>query len=184
MKSRSSGRDFSYRRAKGRNTTGMVWYGWIAYAFLWLVVIAVFPIRVEVYVGFSLFDAKMGVRVGVFGAKILRVWLSLEDKEVLLNGRPYHAKRPQRGRSRRMRAVKKAHLAVSLLARADARFALDCMVGFANEERNWALAALADALSLPKTTIAVYLSREQVCKGMCKGRIIFTLWDLLAALAT
>lgn len=154
----------------------MIWYGWVAYTFLWLIVLLVFPIRIDVFAVFSLFDAKIGVRVGLFGVRVYRLWASLTEREVLQNGKPYHPRRPVRDASR-LRLLRR----IWAFARAvPARLAIDvsCLVGLYDSDRNWIPQAVADLLVLPHVTLTVRPSAEQVCKGVVKGRVWFTLSDV------
>lgn len=157
----------------------MIWYGWIAYGLMWLVVLTVFPIRIDVFAVFSLFDAKIGVRVGLYGVRVYRLWASLADKEVLQNGKPYH---------RRLGGTKAAYRralrvwAYARMVQAHVAFDVSCLVGLYDVERNWVPQAVADLLWLPHVTLVVRPSAEQVCKGVVKGKIWLTAYDLLRAL--
>ena len=164
----------------------MVWYGWLAYALLWVTVVAVFPVRLNVFALFSLFDAKVGVRVGIFGARVVRVWASLADKTLLLNGKSYHPKRHKGSRARTHGVGRKrVGYILALLGRIGCSVEMDCLVGLYDARYNWLPVALADLLRMPRVVLRVRSSDEQVCKGLIKGKITLTIWDVvLAALVT
>ena len=161
------------------HTTPMIWYGWIAYALMWILILLVFPIRIDVFAVFSLFDAKIGVRVGLFGAKVYRLWVSLTDRELLQNGKPYHRRRPM-GSAHGLRVAQRA---LTFVRAVPAHYAFDvsCLLGLYAPEHNWIPSAVANLLDLPHVTLTVRPSSEQVCKGVLKGRIWLTLSDLLVA---
>lgn len=155
----------------------MLWYGWLAYALLWLVVVMVFPLRVGVYAAFSLFDAKLGIRVCLYGAKLVRIWVDVPNKETSLNGRPLRFK----GKHTRKRRVPTLALGRQLVSALDVHLAVNLLVGTYDEAYRWLPLAICQLPMPNAVSVRAYPATRQICKGYVEGKAWFTLWDLLRA---
>ena len=156
----------------------MEWYVWLGIGVASALFIAVLPIRIGVYAAFSLFDGRVGVRLGVCGLPVVRLWGDLSLAALYLNGKPRRLF--GRGREESDRTVLPV-AAAALRALAGVRYAIgiDLLLGTYDVAHSWLPLAVCDMLSLPHVEVRAYAASSQVCKGVARGKITLHLWDVV-----
>ena len=156
----------------------MEWYVWLGIGVASALFIAVLPIRIGVYAAFSLFDGRVGVRLGVWHLPVFRLWCDLTLGVLQVNGkpRPFSAGDKEEGAGTILSAT-----AVALRALAGVRYAfgIDLLVGTYDPAHSWLPLAVCDALPLPHVEVRAYAASSQVCKGVLRGKISLHLWDVV-----